>query len=116
MAAVKVLQPVIDPVFHEDSYAYRPNRSAHQAVETARKRCWRFDWVLDLDVSKFFDTIDHALLMKALKRHTSERWVLLYIERWLKVPYEDKEGNCIVRSQGVPQGSVSTPCTQLVTF
>jgi RNA-directed DNA polymerase len=109
MAAVKVLQPVIDPVFHEDSYAYRPNRSAHQAVETARKRCWRFDWVLDLDVSKFFDTIDHDLLMKAIRRHTSERWVLLYIERWLKVPHEDKEGNRIERSQGVPQGSVIGP-------
>lgn len=109
MAVVRVLEPVIDPVFHEDSYAYRPGRSAHQAVETARKRCWQFNWVLDLDVSKFFDTIDHELLMKAIKRHTSERWVLLYIERWLKVPYETKEGTCIERNQGVPQGSVIGP-------
>lgn len=109
MAAVEVLQPVIDPVYHEDSYAYRPRRSAHQAVEAARKRCWRFNWVLDLDVSKFFDTIDHDLLMKAIERHTSERWILLYIERWLKVPYEDKEGNRIARNQGVPQGSVIGP-------
>lgn len=109
MAVVRVLEPVIDPVFHEDSYAYRPGRSAHEAVETARKRCWQFNWVLDLDVSKFFDTIDHELLMKAIKRHTSERWVLLYIERWLKVPYETKEGTCIERNQGVPQGSVIGP-------
>lgn len=109
MAVVRVLEPVIDPEFHEDSYAYRPGRSAHQAVETARKRCWQFNWVLDLDVSKFFDTIDHELLMKAIKRHTSERWVLLYIERWLKVPYETKEGTCIERNQGVPQGSVIGP-------
>ena len=109
MAVVRVLEPVIDPVFHEDSYAYRPGRSAHQAVETARKRCWQFNWVLDLDVSKFFDTIDHELLMKAIKRHTSERWVLLYIERWLKVPYETKEGTRIERNQGVPQGSVIGP-------
>lgn len=109
MAVVRVLEPVIDPVFHEDSYAYRPGRSAHEAVETARKRCWQFNWVLDLDVSKFFDTIDHELLMKAIKRHTSERWVLLYIERWLKVPYETKEGTRIERNQGVPQGSVIGP-------
>lgn len=109
MSAVLVLQPKLDPIFHEDSYGYRPHRSAHQALERARKRCWQFDWVLDLDVSKFFDTIDHDLLMKAVKCHTSERWILLYIERWLKVPYEDKSGTRIVRTQGVPQGSVIGP-------
>lgn len=109
MSAVLVLQPILEPIFHEDSYGYRPNRSAHQALERARKRCWQFDWVLDLEVSKFFDTIDHELLMKAVKRHTRERWILLYIERWLKVPYEDKDGNRIVRTQGVPQGSVIGP-------
>lgn len=109
MSAVLVLQPKLDPIFHEDSYGYRPHRSAHQALERARKRCWQFDWVLDLEVSKFFDTIDHDLLMKAVKRHTSERWILLYIERWLKVPYEDKSGTRIVRTQGVPQGSVIGP-------
>lgn len=109
MSAVLVLQPKLDPIFHEDSYGYRPHRSAHQALERARKRCWQLDWVLDLEVSKFFDTIDHDLLMKAVKRHTSERWILLYIERWLKVPYEDKSGIRIVRTQGVPQGSVIGP-------
>jgi group II intron reverse transcriptase/maturase len=109
MCAVLVLEPVIDPIFHEDSYAYRPKRSAHQAVETARRRCWRYDWVLDLDIRKFFDTIDHDLLMKAVRRHTSEHWILLYIERWLKVPYQTKDGQSIARACGVPQGSVIGP-------
>lgn len=109
MAAVLVLEPVIDPVFHADSYAYRPGKSAHQAVETARRRCWRYNWVLDMDIRKFFDTIDHGLLMKAVKRHTDERWILLYIERWLKVPYEKSDGSRIDRSRGVPQGSVIGP-------
>jgi RNA-directed DNA polymerase len=109
MCAVLVLEPLIDPVFHENSYAYRPKRSAHQAVETARRRCWKYDWVLDIDIRKFFDTINHELLMKAVKRHTSEPWVLLYIERWLKVPYQTKDGQQIVRENGVPQGSVVGP-------
>ena len=109
MCAVLLLEPLIDPGFHEDSYAYRPKRSAHQAVEKARRRCWKYDWVLDLDIRKFFDTIDHELLMKAVKRHTSEPWVLLYIERWLKVPYQTKEGEQIARENGVPQGSVVGP-------
>ncbi|MCL6102721.1 MAG: group II intron reverse transcriptase/maturase [Bacteroidetes bacterium] len=109
MCAVLLLEPIIDPLFHENSYAYRPHRSAHQAVEAARRRCWRYDWVLDLDIRKFFDTIDHELLMKAVKRHTSEPWILLYIERWLKVPYQTKDGQQIKRVSGVPQGSVIGP-------
>jgi RNA-directed DNA polymerase len=109
MAVVMMLEPVIDPVFHQDSYAYRPGKSAHQAVVEARKRCWRYNWVLDMDISKFFDTIDHELLMKAIRRHTNQRWILLYIERWLKVPYAQKDGSCIERTQGVPQGSVIGP-------
>jgi RNA-directed DNA polymerase len=109
MCAVLLLEPIIDPLFHESSYAYRPNRSAHQAVEAARKGCWRYDWVLDLDIRKFFDTIDHELLMKAVKRHTSEAWILLYIERWLRVPYQTRDGHQIKREKGVPQGSVIGP-------
>ena len=109
MCAVLLLEPIIDPLFHESSYAYRPNRSAHQAVEAARRRCWRYDWVLDLDIRKFFDTIDHELLMKAVKRHTSEPWILLYIERWLKVPYQTRDGQQVKRGSGVPQGSVIGP-------
>ena len=109
MCAVMLLEPLIDPVFHENSYAYRAKRSAHQAVEAARKRCWKNDWVLDLDIRKFFDTIDHELLKKAVKRHTSEPWILLYIERWLNVPYQTKDGHHIARESGVPQGSVIGP-------
>lgn len=109
MCAVMVLEPIIDPVFHENSYAYRPKRSAHQAVEAARRRCWKYDWVVDLDIRKFFDCIDHELLMKAVRIHTSEPWILLYISRWLKVPYQRKDGEQITRESGVPQGSVIGP-------
>lgn len=109
MSVVMLLEPEINCLFHQDSYAYRPNKSAHQAVETARRRCWRYNWVLDLDIRRFFDTINHDLLMKAVCRHIKERWILLYIERWLKVNYEKKDGSRINRSQGVPQGSVIGP-------
>ena len=78
-------------------------------LTTARQRCWKYDWVLDMDISKFFDTINHELLMRSVKRHVSEKWVLLYIERWLKVPYETAAGARIERTMGVPQGSVIGP-------
>jgi len=109
MAAVIIIEPQVEPCFHEDSYAYRPKRSAHDAIAKARERCWKYDWVLDMDISKFFDTIDHELLMKAVRLHTDSQWVLLYIERWLKVPYELKDGSRIERDKGVPQGSVIGP-------
>jgi RNA-directed DNA polymerase len=109
MTVVMQLEPELDAIFHEDSYGYRPNKSAHQALETTRKRCWRYDWILDLDIKKFFDTIDHELLMKAVRRHTTERWILLFIERWLKVPYEKKDGSRIERVAGISQGSVIGP-------
>lgn len=97
MAAVLVLTPRLDPIFHEDSYGYRPQRSAHHAIAKARERCWKQAWVLDMDISKFFDTIDHNLLMKAVERHVTEKWILLYIKRWLVVPYQTKEGTMIER-------------------
>ena len=109
MTAVLVLEPLVEPYFHADSYAYRPGRNAHQALSKARERCWQYDWVLDMDISKFFDTIDHELLMKAIRRHTDNRWVLLYIQRWLKVPYALKDGSFQERTMGVPQGSVIGP-------
>jgi len=108
-AAVMVLEPLLEPIFHLDSYGYRPNKSAHGALATARKRCWRYDWVLDLDIKAYFDSIDHELLLKALERHTDNKWVLLYVKRWLTVPYQKADGEKIVRDKGVPQGSVIGP-------
>ena len=84
--AAMLLEEKLEPIFHPDSYGYRPGRSAHDALAVARKRCWNKDWVLDLDVGAFFDSVGHDLLMKAVAHHTDERWVLLYIERWLKAP------------------------------
>jgi RNA-directed DNA polymerase len=80
----RYLEPILEPVFHTDSYGYRPGRSAHDALAVARQRCWRHDWVLDLDIRSFFDEIDWKLLMRAVRHHTDCAWVLLYIERWLQ--------------------------------
>jgi RNA-directed DNA polymerase len=109
MAAVLEMEPILEPLFHVDSYGYRPGRSAHDAIGKARERCWRYEWVLDMDISRFFDTIDHALLLKAVERHIKTPWVLLYIKRWLKVPYALKTGERVERSMGVAQGSVIGP-------
>lgn len=109
MTVVLVINPRIDPLFHEESYGYRPNKSAHDAVAKAKERCMKYAWVLDMDISKFFDTINHELLMKAVNKHVDEKWILLYIERWLKVPYQTKDGTMIERTMGVPQGSVIGP-------
>ena len=103
------IEPSIEPCFDQDSYGYRPNRSASDAIAKARERCFKFGWVLDMDISKFFDTIDHDLLMKAVECHVREKWVLLYIRRWLKVPYRTSKGETIERTMGVPQGSVIGP-------
>ncbi len=109
MVVKEHLEPELEPHFHPDSYGYRPGKSAHQALEQARKRCWQNDWVVDLDIKGFFDTIDHALLMRALRRHTQERWVLLYIERWLTAPVEWPDGSREERTRGTPQGGVASP-------
>lgn len=109
MTVVLAITPRVDPLFHEDSYGYRPNKSAHNAVAKAKERCMKYPWVLDMDISKFFDTINHELLMKAVSKHVVEKWILLYIERWLKVPYLTKDGTMIERTMGVPQGSVIGP-------
>ncbi|CAG4929136.1 unnamed protein product [Acidithrix sp. C25] len=103
------IEPRLEEVFHEDSYGYRPNRSAHDAIEKARKRCWKYDWVIDLDIKAFFDTIDHELLLKAVSMHVSEPWIILYIKRWLKAPMQNKDGQLIDREQGLPQGGVISP-------
>lgn len=104
-----VLEPKIEPHFHPDSYGYRPRKSALDAVGVCRQRCWRMDWVLDLDIKGFFDNIRHDLLMHALRRHTDNKWVLLYIERWLAAPFQKRDGTLIERKQGTPQGSVISP-------
>ena len=105
----RVLEREVDPYFHRDSYGYRPRKSAIEAVSKARERCWRYDWVIDLDIRAFFDSLDHELLMRAVKRYTSSRWVLLYIERWLKAPVETDGGDIEPRTQGTPQGGVISP-------
>jgi RNA-directed DNA polymerase len=96
-------------VFHADSYGYRPGKSAVDAVRTARERCWRHDWVLDLDIKGFFDRIDWGLLIKAIRHHTDCPWALLYIERWLKAPAQMEDGSVASRTAGTPQGGVISP-------
>jgi group II intron reverse transcriptase/maturase len=109
MVVTRFLQPVLEPHFHADSYGYRPGKSAKEALGVARQRCWRNDWVLDLDIKAFFDTIDHGLLMRAVRRHTTCTWALLYIERWLKAPTQWADGSLIERTEGTPQGGVVSP-------
>lgn len=109
MVAKRYLEPILEPTFDKDSYGYRPGRSAHDALAVARQRCWRYDWVVDLDIKGFFDTIDWTLLLKALCRHTDCRWVLLYVERWLKAPECRPDGSLVGRARGTPQGGVVSP-------
>lgn len=107
---VKVLlEQDLEAMFHEDSYGYRPNKSAAQAVATAKTRCWKYDWVVDLDIKGFFDNIPHDLLMKAVRKHCNCKWMLLYIERWLVASLQKENGEIVARTKGVPQGSVIGP-------
>ncbi len=103
------LEPELEKHFHPDSYGYRPGKSALDAVGVARERCWRFAWVLDLDIKSYFDTISHELLLRAVRKHTDCPWVLLYIERWLKAPVQLEDGTLEPRERGTPQGSVISP-------
>ncbi|MGH8402034.1 MAG: group II intron reverse transcriptase/maturase [Gammaproteobacteria bacterium] len=103
------LEPQVEPVFHPDSYGYRPGRSALQAVGVCRERCWKRDWIIDLDIQKFFDTLDHELVLRAVRHHTDRRWILLYVERWLKAPLQREDGTLVAREQGSPQGSAISP-------
>lgn len=104
-----VLEPEVEPIFHPDSYGYRPRRSAHDALAACRQRCWKNDWVIDLDIRAFFDSIDHALLMRAVSKHTDLRWVLLYVQRWLQAPLQREDGTLMPRDRGTPQGSAISP-------
>jgi RNA-directed DNA polymerase len=103
------LEPEVEPLFHPDSYGYRPGRSALDAVATCRKRCWKTDWVIDLDLKSFFDSLDHGLVMRTVSKHTDLRWVLLYVERWLKAPLQMGDGTLVQRDRGTPQGSAISP-------
>ena len=103
------LEPEVEPVFHPDSYGYRPGRSAHDALRTCRQRCWRYDWALDLDLKSFFDSLSHPLVLKAVAHHTNLRWILLYVERWLKAPIQLEDGTLKPRDRGSPQGSAISP-------
>jgi len=103
------LEPGVDPLFHPDSYGYRPGKSALDAVGQARQRCWRYDWILDLDIKGFFDNIRQDLLIRAVKKHAKEQWMVLYIERWLKAPVQEEDGQLVPREKGTPQGGVISP-------
>src|SRR3974377_1845952 len=107
--AKMVLEPGGGPIFHPDSYGYRPGRSALDAVGVARKRCWEFDWVIDLDIKAFFDSIPHDLIEKAVAHHTDLARIRLYVGRWLRAPVEPPEGTLIERTKGTPQGGVASP-------
>lgn len=109
MVGVLCMLPAVESVFHADSYAYRPAKSAHDAIGAARQRSWSNNWVIDLDISRYFDTIDHELLMKAVRCHVQETWLLMYIERWLKVSGIGKDGETVLRECGTPQGGVISP-------
>jgi RNA-directed DNA polymerase len=103
------LEPICDPKFHEDSYGYRPKKSALDAVGVARQRCWKQDWCIDLDIKGFFDNLDHELMMKAIRFHTNEKWIHLYVQRWLTAPMQLENGQLIERELGIPQGGVASP-------
>jgi RNA-directed DNA polymerase len=104
-----VLEPRVEPVFHPDSYGYRPGKSALEAVGVARKRCWEADWVIDLDIKAFFDSLEHALIERAVAHHTDLPWVRLYIARWLRAPVQRPDGTLEPRTKGTPQGGVVSP-------
>lgn len=107
--AKMVLEPMVEPKFHPDSYGYRPGKSALDAVGMARQRCWRMDWVIDLDISGFFDNLSHELVIKAVKHHTDLAWLHLYVERWLTAPLQLEDGTLTERTAGTPQGGVVSP-------
>jgi RNA-directed DNA polymerase len=109
MVVKMMLEPAVEPIFLPDSYGYRPGKSALDAVAVTRKRCWRYDWVVEFDIKGLFDNIDHALLSRALEKHTKCKWVRLYIGRWLTAPLQLADGTLVERTKGTPQGGVISP-------
>jgi RNA-directed DNA polymerase len=104
------LEPRMEEIFHDDSYGYRVGRSAIDAVRKCRERCWRYNWVIDLDVAKFFDSCPHDLIVKAVEANTDQRWIVLYVKRWLVAPLQHPDGTLEARGRGTPQGSAVSPC------
>jgi len=102
-------EPLVEPIFLPDSFGYRPGKSALDAIGVTRKRCWKFDWILEFDIKGLFDNIRHDLLSKAVRHHTDCRWVILYIERWLVAPIRMPDGTQAPREKGIPQGGVVSP-------
>lgn len=110
MVVKEYIEPCLEKIFSPNSYGYRPNKNAHQALESVRKNCWKTDWVIDLDIKGFFDNINHDKLMLAVGRHVPENWVQLYIKRWLATPVLTKSGELVTRQgKGTPQGGVISP-------
>jgi len=108
-AVTLLLEANLECIFHDDSYGYRPGRSAHDALAVTRMRCWKRDWVLEYDIRGLFDNIDHELLLKALRTHCDEPWVLLLVGRWLTAPMRDRDGTEHPRTVGTPQGGPLSP-------
>jgi RNA-directed DNA polymerase len=108
MVVKQLIEPELDQIFLPDSYGYRPGKSALDAIGITRKRCWKYDWVLEFDIRGLFDNISHDLLLKAVRKHVTCKWALLYIERWLTAPMV-RDGDRIERTRGTPQGAVISP-------
>lgn len=109
MVAKLYLEPEVELIFYEDSYGYRPNKSAINAIDVTRQRCWKYEWVLEFDIKGLFDNIRHDYLLKLVSRHTKEKWIMLYIERWLKTPFKMQDNTIVERTAGTPQGGVISP-------
>ena len=102
-------EKLVEPIFSSNSYGYRPNRSAIEAVAVTRERCWKTPWVLEFDIKGLFDNIDHELLNRAVRKHTDSKWIILYIERFLKAAIKMPDGTIQQRKCGTPQGGVISP-------
>lgn len=109
MVVKMYFEPLVEPHFCQDSYGYRPGKSALDAIQVTRQRCWKYNWVLEYDIKALFDRIDHELLLRAVRKHTDCKWIIVYIERWLTSPFQTAEGNLIERKAGTPQGGVISP-------
>lgn len=109
MVAKMYFEPCVEPIFYDDSYGYRANKSAIQALEVTRERCWRKDWIFEFDIKGIFDNIRHDYLIEMVKRHTDEAWIIMYIKRWLVAPFQMEDGTMVTRTSGTPQGGVISP-------